>query len=308
MLQEEDNKPEAEVDDEEDVIIRPRKAPVPQMQFKAADVLKAAATGLDMLRAKKPLVSCLTNYVSAPLVADGLLALGASPAMVAESGEATQIATTCDAMLVNVGTLDRAQAEAMRAAVARANQSSHPWALDPAGVGALPLRTYLARELMRRFPAVIRGNASEILVLAGIVGAETGGRGVDSLAKSEDAAAEAKRLSEVTHAAVVVSGEVDYVCVENAPIVAVQNGVAEMARVAGTGCLQGALAAAFLGALGSKERFVSALAAALVCGIAGERAAAKVKTPGSFRAALVDQLDLIKGADIVKSGKIEILK
>ena len=33
MLQEEDNKPEAAVDDEEDVVIRPRKAPVPQMQL-----------------------------------------------------------------------------------------------------------------------------------------------------------------------------------------------------------------------------------------------------------------------------------
>ena len=36
---------------------------------------------------KSPLVQCLTNYVSMDLMANGLLALGASPAMVHATGE-----------------------------------------------------------------------------------------------------------------------------------------------------------------------------------------------------------------------------
>ena len=207
-------------DGEDEIRLRPRKAPVAPLVLKPAELLKSVGEALDALRAKRPLVSCLTNSLTALRVADGLLAAGASPIAALDSGEATVLATTCDALLVNVGTADRVQAEAMRAAVARANMSSHPWALDPAGVGSLSLRTYLAKELMRRFPAVIRGNASEILVLAGVVGAEAGGRGLESTAKGEDVVREASRLAQVTHATVIVSGEKDFVCAENAPVVA----------------------------------------------------------------------------------------
>ena len=106
----------------------------------------------------------------------------------------------------------------------------------------------------------------------------------------------------------LVSGATDYVCAENAPTVAVKNGTPMLTKLAGTGCLQGALAAAFLGALGSKERLHAAVAAAVVLAVAGERAAAKAKTAGSFAAALMDALDSLKGADVVKGGKLEILK
>ena len=300
---------EEEADDGEDEIrLRPKKAPVAPLVLKPAELLKTVAGALDTLREKRPLVACLTNFMTAPRVADGMLSLGASPVMALDSGEATALALSCDALLVNVGTADRTQAEAMRAAVARANISSHPWALDPAGVGSLSLRTYLAKELMRRFPAVIRGNASEVLVLAGVVGAEAGGCGLETTAKGEDAVHEAVRLAQVTHATVVVSGETDFICAENAPVVAVRNGTPLLAKIGGSGCLQGAIAAAFLGALGGKERLTAAVAAAVVVGLAGERAASKAKAPGSFAAALLDELCTLKGADVVKGGKIDILK
>ena len=295
-------------DGEDEIRLRPKKAPVAQLVLKPAELLKTVAAALDSVREKRPLVACLTNVMTAQRVADGMLSLGASPVMAFDSGEATALATSCDALLVNVGTAERAQAEAMRAAVARANMSSHPWTLDPAGVGSLSLRTYLAKELMRRFPAVIRGNASEILVLAGVAGAEAGGRGLDTVVDGKDAVHEAERLAQVTHATVVVSGETDFICAENAPTVAVRNGSPLLSRIGGSGCLQGALAATFLGALGSKERLSAAVAAAVVVGLAGERAASKAKAPGSFVAALLDELFTLKGADVVKGGKIEILK
>jgi len=42
-------------------------------------------------RARRPLVACLHNHVSAGLVAQGLDALGASPAMVSDPGEAVDL-------------------------------------------------------------------------------------------------------------------------------------------------------------------------------------------------------------------------
>ena len=72
----------------------------------------------------------------------------------------------------------------MRAAIAGANGAGVPWVLDPVAIGALPLRTGLAREFAALHPAVIRGNASEIGALAG----GSGGRGVDSTATPDEVA------------------------------------------------------------------------------------------------------------------------
>ncbi|MGP4881217.1 hydroxyethylthiazole kinase, partial [Klebsiella pneumoniae] len=99
--------------------------------------------------------------------ANVLLAVGASPAMVIDPREAAQFAAIADALLINVGTLTEDRAVAMRAAVEHARQAGKPWTLDPVAVGALTVRTAFCHELLALQPAAIRGNASEILALAG---------------------------------------------------------------------------------------------------------------------------------------------
>ncbi len=63
-----------------------------------------------------PLVHCMTNDVVQTFTANTLLALGASPAMVIETEEASQFAAIASALLINVGTLTqpRAQGDACR--------------------------------------------------------------------------------------------------------------------------------------------------------------------------------------------------
>ena len=122
---------------------------------------------LAKLRREAPLVHCMTNAVVTGYTANALLALGAAPAMIHDPEEAAQFAAIAGALLVNVGTITQDQAAAMRAAVAAANQAGRPWVLDPVAVGFLSLRTTVAAELKRKAPAIIRGNASEIIVLAG---------------------------------------------------------------------------------------------------------------------------------------------
>ena len=87
-----------------------------------------------------PLVHCMTNDVVQTFTANVLLALGASPAMVIDAGEAAQFSAIASSLLVNVGTLTQPRAQAMRAAVESANGSGTPWTLDPVAVGALSLR------------------------------------------------------------------------------------------------------------------------------------------------------------------------
>src|SRR5580704_12992612 len=131
------------------------------------------------LRQKRPLIQCLTNVVSANFMANVLLAAGASPAMVDNPEEAALFAGIADSVLINLGTPTAAQVEAMRLAAAAAQKAGKPWVLDPIAAGGLPWRGQVAAELLKFKPAAVRGNASEIIGLAGLGG---GARGVDSAA------------------------------------------------------------------------------------------------------------------------------
>lgn len=126
-----------------------------------------AVRTLQDFRTLSPLTHCMTNDVVQSFTANTLLALGASPAMVIEPEEARQFAALASALLINVGTLTQPRAHAMRAAVEQANSAKTPWTLDPVAVGALEYRRRFCLELLALTPAAIRGNASEILALAG---------------------------------------------------------------------------------------------------------------------------------------------
>ena len=147
--------------------------------------IPAVAAALDDLRAKRPLVHNITNYVSMSVAANVLLALGASPAMVHAREEVEDFVAISNALAVNIGTLSPPWVEAMKRAAKKAVTTAKPWVLDPVGCGATPYRTETSAELATLKPTIIRGNASEIMSLAGAAG--SGGRGVDSTAGSDAA-------------------------------------------------------------------------------------------------------------------------
>ena len=68
-------------------------------------------------------------------------------------------------------------------------------------------------------------------------------------------------------------------------VVLVQNGSAALSGITGTGCMVGALSAAFLA---QRDPFVAALLGTSVMGIAGEIAAKRSTGPGSFQMELLD--------------------
>lgn len=246
------------------------------------------ADALAGLRAAGPLVQCLTNIVVANWTANTLLAIGAAPAMVDNRHEAGLFAGVASGVLVNLGTPYDETADAMAAAVSAAAENGTPWVLDPIAAGGLPWRTERARALLAAGrPAVIRGNASEILGLAG----GAGGRGVDA-ADSTDAAAEAAtRLAREHGCVVAVSGPVDLLT-DGDRSVRVANGHEWMTRVTGVGCSLGALMAAF--AATAPDPLVGATTATAVLCVAAEDAASGAPGPGTFAARLLDQLFLLR--------------
>ncbi|RXX57652.1 hydroxyethylthiazole kinase, partial [Enterobacter cloacae] len=163
---------------------------------------------LHHFRTRSPLTHCMTNDVVQTFTANVLLALGASPAMVIEAEEAEQFAGMADALLINVGTLTTPRAQSMRRAIESAVAAGKPWTLDPVAVGALAFRTRFCHQILALKPTAIRGNASEILALAGM---SAGGRGVDTTDTAAAALPAAQALARQTNAIVAVTGEVDYV-------------------------------------------------------------------------------------------------
>ena len=167
----------------------------------------AVAHALTALRANRPLVHCLTNEVVQEITANVLLAAGASPAMVVAMEEAPVFTAISGALLINTGTPYPERVTVMKACAQAANDHGVPWVLDPVAAGATPWRTQTIRELLVLKPTILRGNASEILALAG---SGKGGKGVDSTDDSRTALSAAQRLAEETGTVVCVTGPVDY--------------------------------------------------------------------------------------------------
>lgn len=263
------------------------------------DLADSAATLLGVLREAPPLTHCITNAVVTGFTANVLLALGAAPAMVDIVDEAGMFAGVASGMLINLGTPTPEQRAASLEAVAGAGESGTPWVLDPVAIGVLPVRTALAHQLVQQRPTAIRGNASEILALAGL---SSGGRGVDTTDSTDSAAEAASALARTTGGVVAVSGPIDLVT-DGERVVRLANGHELLTRVTGGGCALGAVMAAFLGAARASghDALTAVASASLVYTIAAERAAAASAGPGSFAVALLDALAAV-GADDIRAG------
>ncbi|WP_193596415.1 hydroxyethylthiazole kinase [Microbacterium sp. YJN-G] len=267
------------------------------------EIAATAAELLGELRAAAPLTHCITNKVVTGFTANVLLALGAAPAMVDIVGESGMFAGIASGLLVNLGTPGPEQREAAREAVAGANAAGTPWVLDPVAVGALPVRTALAHDLVAQRPTAIRGNASEILALAGL---SAGGRGVDATDTPDAALDAARTLASEWGSVVAVSGPVDHIT-NGQRIVRIANGDALLTRVTGGGCALGAVMAAFLGtarATGT-DPLDAVAAATLVYTVAAERAAVTASGPGSFAVALLDELAAIQPAELADAARVD---
>jgi hydroxyethylthiazole kinase len=267
-----------------------------------APAIDAVVDAHAALRAKRPLVQALTNTVSSNFVANVLLSAGASPAMVDNPEEAALFAGIADGVLINLGTPTAAQVEAMRLAAAAAQKAGKPWVLDPIAAGGLPWRGQVAAELLKFKPAAVRGNASEIIGLAGLGG---GARGVDSSASPEAAVPAAVDL--LAHArAVSASGPVDHVVGHidgRTVLVKIGGGSALLPRVTATGCALGALVAAYMAV--APDSLTGLVSADVHFSVAAELAEAVASRPGSFAAAFIDALDAVDENSLRSRAKIQ---
>ncbi|MEA2013710.1 MAG: hydroxyethylthiazole kinase [Thermodesulfobacteriota bacterium] len=254
---------------------------------------------IEKIRETSPLIHNITNYVVMNSTANALLAIGASPVMAHAVEEVEEMTGIARALVINIGTLSGPWVQAMLCAVRRAGEFEIPVILDPVGAGATSYRTATCHDLIGAVPpAVIRGNASEIMALT-MEEAKT--KGVDSSDPSSAALEAAQRLNSNTGSVVCISGEVDYI-VGGGSVIQVENGHPIMGKVTGMGCTATALCGAF--AAVNPSFSAAAAGAMVVMGISGEIAADGCKGPGSMQVGFLDALFHLSEDDLTNRIRI----
>ena len=246
------------------------------------------------LRARKPLIHQITNYVVMNETANATLALGALPVMAHAREEVEEMVALAGALVLNIGTLSSHWVDAMIAAGKAANAAGIPVVLDPVGAGATRYRTETARRMLSEIDVtVVRGNQGEVATLVG-VDAEV--RGVESIGAADNAAELARLAGRALGVVASVTGPVDHVS-DGDRLVAVANGHELLATVTGTGCMSSAVTGCFLAAKPDAP-FEAAVEALAAFGVAGEDAARDAKGPGTFHVNLYDALAALDPATL----------
>ena len=244
----------------------------------------ATGDSLRQLRARRPLVHQITNFVVMNETANATLALGALPVMAHAPEEVAEMAGAAHALVLNIGTLSASWVDAMILAGTAANQHGVPVVLDPVGAGATAFRTASARRILDEVDvAVLRGNAGEVASLLGGAGEM---RGVESVGHL-DAADLARRAARTFGLVASVTGPIDHVA-DASRLVRVANGHPMLATITGTGCTASALTGCFLAV--TTSALDGAVGALVALGVAGEDAAREARGPGSFQVNLYDAL------------------
>ena len=266
------------------------------------EMAKRAAENLRLVRARKPLVHNITNYVVMNYTANALLACGAAPVMAHASEEVEEMVSLAGALVLNIGTLSTPWIDAMVKAGKRANALHVPVILDPVGAGATSLRTQTARRLIEAVSVqVIRGNASEVLALSpGQSGSRT--KGVDSVHTVDEVEQMAVALARELRVVLAVTGVVDLVT-DGGNSYRGMNGYEMMSRVTGTGCTATAIIGAFLAV--EADALKAAATGLSYFGLAGEKAATGRPGPGTFQIALLDALYAMKEEELRSGARIQ---
>ncbi len=249
---------------------------------------------------KKPLVHSITNPISISQCANAVLAVGARPIMAEHPNEVWGITDTADALMLNLGNITDARMKSMLISAKRAKEKGIPIVLDAVGTACSALRREYALNLMKiAAPTVIKGNYSEIRAL---YDAEYRAQGVDAEGSLDidSVRALSLELSKKYGRIIFATGEKDIIT-DGKKLIYVNNGVVQLSRVTGTGCMLGALCATFMT---SGAGIDAVIAAAVFFGICGELSQTE-KGNGTFMVNLMDNLSAVSDNLIEKYAKVE---
>lgn len=159
----------------------------------------------------------------------------------------------------------------------------------------------LAQRFIRECtPCVIKGNLSEIKALAGV---DNAAQGIDVGQKDSVNGKDTQKLQKTgqlvcsyakkAHAVAMASGAVDIIS-DGSQVWFVKNGVAELSKVTGTGCMLNVITATYLSVT---DPLTACLLSAGTLGICGELAD-KSHGIGTYHIELINQLSTLSDAQL----------
>ena len=257
---------------------------------------------LRLVKEQSPLIHHITNYVTVNDCANIVLAIGGSPVMADDQEEVAEMVGFASALVLNIGTLNARTINSMLIAGVKAKELGVPVILDPVGVGATTLRTNTAEKIIMSLkPEVIRGNMSEIKVLAG---QNVAIKGVDSIADEQGSSVIAKSFAAELGCVIAITGKTDVVS-DGCKVCLIDNGHRILADVTGTGCMTTSLVGTFCGV--TKDYYSATVAGIISMGLAGEIAHASLcpgEGIGTFRNRLMDSIYNLTPEILATKGKI----
>jgi len=258
---------------------------------RATEIKKQIIRAAEEVRRTNPMAGSITNTVTINFVANAQLAVGGSAAMAYLPDECGFLALAGGATYINMGTIFPIYAETLPHTAKTLHEAKKPWVLDPVAIGIGALRGQLLRQFQEYKPSIIRGNASEIIALAGLWGLEGGvegsrARGVDSTESVTAAKEAAVALAAWTGGAVAVSGETDLIT-DGSRIVYSYGGSHFFEKITGAGCSLGGVMAVYASVA---DPFIAALTAHAIYNLAGTRAEVSASGPAGFQVAFLDGL------------------
>lgn len=252
------------------------------------------------VRERSSLIHCITNPISINQCANAILAVGGRPIMAEHPREVSEITATAGALMLNLGNITDVRMEAMRLSARTAAEHGTPILLDAVGVACSKLRRDYACSLMEAVtPAVIKGNYSEINALYQ-ESYRASGVDADAALDAQTVERAAATLARTRRTVVLASGKVDIVT-DGTRLIRVRNGTPQLSCVTGTGCMLGALTAAYLSAASGLDAAVTACA---VLGICGQLAETE-RGAGSFMTGLLDALSTLQDAELERYMDLE---
>lgn len=255
------------------------------------DILDRIIQAVQTVKRTNPMAGSITNTVTINFVANAQLAVGGSAAMVYLPDEGEFLAKAGGALYINMGTFLPVYEQTLPYVAKVLYEAQKPWVLDPVAVGIGSLRTRLLQQFKEYKPPIIRGNASEIMALAGLWDLDGGtkvstARGVDSTDSVSAAKEAAVALARWTGGAVAVSGGTDLIT-DGSVIVFSYGGSNFMQKITGAGCALGGVIAVYATAA---SPVIAALTGTAVFNLAAARAEKRADGPGSFQVHFIDEL------------------
>lgn len=252
------------------------------------------------IRKQKPLIHCITNPISINQCANAILSIGAKPIMAEHPKEICEITERANALMLNIGNITDARMKSMMLSIKKAREINIPVLLDAVGAACSKFRReYLTNLLRLSIPPVIKGNYSEIEALHN---KDYFSKGVDAEPSIDEnyITETAKELAIKYKTSILATGKTDIVT-DGKRVVCIRNGTPELTSVTGTGCMVGALCAAFMT---FSKPLDAAIYACCYMGICGELAKTN-NGYGSYMINLMDRISTLRKEEMLNYLNVE---